>query len=292
MKWVIVSCNYGRLGNRLHTHANILAWCITNDYNLSNLSFKSYSELFEVQRHHFSDSYFKTWNLVLYLMKFSFIGNFIERLILSKKWMRRLSFFFHHIEKDNFSTLEEQELNLIKTKKIIVINAWDIRCSDSINSAGNFVRKLLQPASNYIKSASDFIISLRRNNDCLIGIHARRGDYKNFLDGRYYFSWEKYKTWILELKIVLENLGFSKIGFVLCSDEKPPVNLLHEKNIYYAESNHYMEDLHSLTLLNYNMGPPSSFGTWTSWYGEVPRIILKQNTIIKSLEQFSIPTEC
>ena len=123
MKWVIVSCNYGRLGNRLHTHANILAWCITNDYNLSNLSFRSYSDLFENQRHHYSNSYFKTKNIVCYLMKINFICNFIESLIFSKKWMRRLSFFFHHIEKDNFCMLDEEELILIKTKKIIVINA-------------------------------------------------------------------------------------------------------------------------------------------------------------------------
>ena len=84
VKWIIVSCNYGRLGNRLHTHANILAWCISNDYNLSNLSFRSYSDLFETQRHHSSDSYFKKWNLVFYFMKYNFISNIIERLILSK----------------------------------------------------------------------------------------------------------------------------------------------------------------------------------------------------------------
>ena len=77
-------CNYGRLGNRLHTHANILAWCITNDYNLSNLSFRSYSDFFENQRHHSSDSYFKTKNIVCYLMKINFICNIVERLIFSK----------------------------------------------------------------------------------------------------------------------------------------------------------------------------------------------------------------
>ena len=98
VNWIILSCNYGRLGNRLHTHANILAWCITNDYNLSNLSFRSYSDFFENQRHHSSDSYCKTKNIVCYLMKINFICNIVERLIFSKKWMRRLSFLFHHID--------------------------------------------------------------------------------------------------------------------------------------------------------------------------------------------------
>ena len=292
MKWIIVSCNYGRLGNRLHTHANILAWSILNNYNLSNLSFRSYYNLFETQKHHSSDSYLKTRNVLIYLMKFDFIGNFTERLILSKKWMRRLSFLFHYIEKDNVTTLEEQELNLIKTNKIIIINAWDIRCPISMKSAGQFVRKLLRPASHYIKPASDFIISLKKHYDCLVGIHARRGDYKTYLDGRYYYSWEKYKKWILELRIVLENLGYNSIGFILCSDEKPPESLLNEKDTHYTEGKHYMVDLHTLTLCDYNIGPPSSFGTWISWYGNVLRLIIDKDTTIENLDNFSISNSC
>ena len=225
-------------------------------------------------------------------MKINFICNFIERLILSKKWMRRLSFLFHYIEKDNVTTLEERELNLIKTKKIIIINAWDIRCPNSIKSAGQFVRKLLRPASIYIKPASDFIINLKVHYDCLIGVHARRGDYKTYLNGKHYYSWEKYKRWILELRIVLENLGYNNAGFILCSDEKPPASLLNEKNTHCTDSKHYMEDLHCLTLCNYNIGPPSSFGTWASWFGKVPRLILSNNTEITSLEHFKVCDSC
>ena len=46
-KLLIIYCDYGRLGNRLHTHANALAWCIENNYNLINLSFSDYAELFK-----------------------------------------------------------------------------------------------------------------------------------------------------------------------------------------------------------------------------------------------------
>ena len=269
MNWVIVSCNYGRLGNQLHTHANILAWCIKNNNNLINLSFRSYSNCFESQIHHSSGSYFQNGYSLFHLLKLNFIYNFLERLILSEKWLNRLSFFFYIIEKDNLSTLEEKELDLIKTNKIIIINAWDIRCPTSMKSAGQFVRKFLRPASHHIKSASDFIVSLKKHYDCLVGIHARRGDYKTYLDGRYYYSWEKYKKWILELRIVLENLGYNSVGFILCSDEKPPESLLNVKDTHHTEGKHYMVDLHTLTLCDYNIGPPSSFGTWISWYGNV-----------------------
>ena len=38
-RWMILQRDYGQLGNRLHTHANALAWCIENNVNLLNLSF-------------------------------------------------------------------------------------------------------------------------------------------------------------------------------------------------------------------------------------------------------------
>lgn len=206
--------------------------------------------------------------------------------------MRRLSFFFHQIEKDNFSTLEEQELNLIKTKKIIIINAWDIRCQNSLKMVGKTVKMLLQPKSCYLKKANSFVNHLKKSYKCLVGIHARRGDYKTYLGGKHFHSWQSYQNWILEVKNALEKKGYNKVGIILCSDEKPPKSLLNEKNTHYTDSKHYMEDLHCLTLCNYNIGPSSSFGTWISWYGKVPRLILSNNTKINSIEQFEVCDTC
>jgi hypothetical protein len=292
VNWIIVSCNYGRLGNRLHTHANILAWCILNNYSLSNLSFRSYSNFFERQSNNSSDYYFQTKNFLFYLMKNNFIANLFERLILSKKWIRRLSLFLHHVEKDNFSTLEEHELDVIKTNKIIIINTWDIRCPNSLKIAGQTVKNLLQPASLYLQKANSFITHLKKSYNCLVGIHARRGDYENYLEGQHFHSWETYQNWILELKNVLESKGYNKIGFILCSDESPPPLIFNNSFIHFTESNHFMHDLHTLALCDYNIGPPSSFGTWISWYGNVPRLIINKDTKIDNLETFRISNSC
>ena len=42
-RWMILQRDYGQLGNRLHTHANALAWCIENNVNLLNLSFQYFA---------------------------------------------------------------------------------------------------------------------------------------------------------------------------------------------------------------------------------------------------------
>ncbi len=90
--------------------------------------------------------------------------------------MRRLSFFVQNIEKDDSIPLEENELDSIKSNKVIIIKAWDIRCPNAIKLVGEIVRKLLRPASYYIEPANDFIINLRKRYDCVVGVHARRGD--------------------------------------------------------------------------------------------------------------------
>ena len=292
MKWIIVSCNYGRLGNRLHTHANILAWCILNNYSLSNLSFRSYSNFFERQSNNSSDNYFQKKNFLFYLMKNNLIANLLERLILSKKWIRRLSLFLHHVEKDNFSTLEEHELDVIKTNKIIIINTWDIRCPNSLKIVGQNVKNLLKPATLYLQKANSFITHLKKSYSCLVGVHARRGDYKTYLGGKHFHSWESYQKWIMELRSVLEKQGHKKIGFILCSDDTPSKRILNDAFIHFTDFHDFMTDLHVLTLCDLNIGPPSSFGTWISWYGQVPRMEIYKDSRISNLDQFKICSSC
>ena len=225
-------------------------------------------------------------------MKLNYICNFFERLMLSKKWIRRLSLFFHHIEKDNFSALEEQELDLIKTNKIIIINAWDIRCPYSLKLAGQTVKNLLQPASCYLDKANSFISNLKKSYNCIVGIHARRGDYESYLGGKHFHSWECYQKWILEIKTVFEKQVQQKIGFILCSDDTAPPWIVNDASIHFTDTSHFITDLYAMTLCDYNIGPPSSFGTWISWYGNVPRLIINKDTKIDSLEKFSISNSC
>jgi len=48
----------------------------------------------------------------------------------------------------------------------------------------------------------------------------------------------------------------------------------------------------AISLCDYLMGPPSSFGTWDSWHGDVPRLVVYNNTEITSLEQFEVCSTC
>ena len=208
-RWMILQCDYGQLGNRLHTHANALAWCIENNVNLLNLSFKQYAinfghnrnqnvEILSVKKGFFLNSLFS--NLMF--------QNILKRICMSEKWLKRLSFVLDVIRREDYEILNESEIDevFISSKLIVVVRAWNLNCSKSINHHETKIRQLLSPIHNDKNIADSYIRKLRNRYDIIVGVHARRGDYLKFLDGKYYYSWRDYKGWITNIIKVLKQV--------------------------------------------------------------------------------------
>ena len=290
-KTLIICCDYGRLGNRLHTHVNALAWCIENKYNLINLSFSEYAKLFESSTKHNFGNFHITDNLIFKVFSSRPFRSFIKKLILSDKWLERLTWIIKLIRPTNGLLLEEHDLYRQINKKINLIRHWDIRCNNLIQKHQNTLRGYLKPNTTFTENAKKIINDLRSRYDCIVGVHARRGDYETYLDGINYHSWESYLNWANQTKQLLETTGKKNVGILICSDEMPPPSITKRKSIHHS-SNETMLDINLLSLCDYNIGPPSSFGTWVSWFGEIPRNVVFTNTKITSLDQFNICAAC
>ena len=290
-QWLIIQADYGQLGNRLHTHANALAWCIEHKVNLLNLSFLSSSSLFFQQ---------ETIPIHLWFSSRSFLGriflktkkdSFVHRLARSDKRLSLLRRWVKVVAKPDDEFLTEEDLNRCfnenQSKPIILTRAWDLRCPQSLASHQDQIRKLLTPQASLRKLAEDHVTKLRKTFQIVVGIHARRGDYRQFLGGIHFHEWLKYKQWMIQIKRLLEQKEEKPVGFLLCSDEAPPIDLFGELPVTSFRETEPIVDLHSLSLCDYNIGPPSSFGTWLSFHGRVPRLNVTANTEISSLSQFS-----
>jgi hypothetical protein len=292
-KILIIYCDYGRLGNRLHTHANALAWCIENNYNLINLSFNEYAPFFKSTPRHNSGNLHQNDNFLFKSVSSSLFRNFLRRLFLSDKWLARLAWIIKQIKPSDNEALRESDLNLlINHKKINLIKYWDVSCSQSTKNQQDKLRDYLRPSKRFVITAEKIIDELKSKYDCLVGVHARRGDYATYLDGLHYHSWESYLHWANQTKHILVKLGKKNVGIVICSDEEPPSMVAKKGDIYFSSSNEIMVDIHLLSLCDYNLGPPSSFGTWISWFGKVPRLVLQRGLQIKSASQFVICSQC
>jgi hypothetical protein len=294
-KWLIIQKDYGQLGNRLHTHANALAWCIENKVNLVNLSFKKYSQFFASDNSHTVETLITQKSKLASLLRVERLWKILEKITRSDKWLNRLTKITVR-EKDDFEFLSETELNESfhsETKaKAMLVRAWDLRFPDSLTKHQEKIREILAPNEKAKSSADETISLLREKFDCIVGVHARRGDYKEYLGGVHFHSWDSYRDWIMQTKRLMEETGEKRVGFLLCSDEKPHPSEFNDLPVSFGSEKSVMSDLHSLSLCDYNLGPPSSFGTWLSWYGKVPRLVLQEGLQIQSARQFVICSQC
>tara|TARA_B100000989_G_C19500282_1_gene453939 strand:+ start:484 stop:1368 length:885 start_codon:yes stop_codon:yes gene_type:complete len=293
LRILLIYCDYGRLGNRLHTHANALAWCIDHNYNLINLSFSDYADLFKSSSKHNSGNLHQTDNFVFKILSRRLFNNFLRRLLLSDKWIERLACIINQIRPTKNEALIESDLSRqIKQNKINLVRYWDLSCKNYINIHQHKLRDYLRPNRRFVVTAEKIIDELRSKYDCVIGVHARRGDYATYLDGIHYHSWESYLHWANLTKQVLEKSGKKNVAIVICSDEEPPTSIPKKKSVHFTSSKEIIVDIHLLSLCDYNVGPPSSFGTWISWFGKVPRLVVYNKTEVTSLEQFEVCTTC
>ena len=240
-----------------------------------------------------SGNFHQNKNFLFKTLSSRLLKNFLRKLFLSDKWLERLSFLINQISPSSSGLLQESDLSRqINQKKINLIKDWDICCSNSIQIHQSKIRHYLLPSKRFVASAEKIIFNLRSKYEYIVGVHARRGDYINYLGGIHYHSWESYLHWANQTKQILEKLGKKNVGIVICSDELPPASIQKKKSIHFCLSKEFMVDIHLLSLCNYNLGPPSSFGTWVSWFGKIPRLVLYNNTEITSLEQFGVSSTC
>jgi len=108
-----------------------------------------------------------------------------------------------------------------------------------------------------------------QSNEKLIGIHIRRGDYKDFMDGKYFYDYDMY---IKKIKELLKSIPESNYKFLICTNEE---NFDLERyrtefgNVIQSQEGP-LEDQYLMSQAHYLLGAPSTFSQWASVMGEVP----------------------
>jgi len=117
-----------------------------------------------------------------------------------------------------------------------------------------------------------------------IGLHARRGDYRGWSGGRFFFEWDRYLGWVRQAREVWAQRS---PRIVIFSDEKVPEEILREPGVESAQGSPG-QDLFLMASCDVILGPPSSFSDWAAWYGGVGRLrieraeqVLKAENVVK-----------
>lgn len=126
---------------------------------------------------------------------------------------------------------------------------------------------LFAPSKSIALKVDDFMMSIRKEHEIVIGVHIRYGDYRTFKNGKYFYTLEQYSVFFKRISQIFTN---KKIAFYIASNEEIDVTFFEEYNCFYSSKSVMAEDLYSLSKADYILGPPSTFSAWASLYGSVP----------------------
>lgn len=138
------------------------------------------------------------------------------------------------------------------------------------------------PKRQYNNKIQSIIASISGDKTILIGIHLRRGDYKIWQEGKYYYDDQTYMHFIQQIRSIFNG---QRVKFILCSDEPIDYTYFCEEDIYISTQDMII-DLYLLAKCDYLIGPPSTFSGWASFYANIPLCIIDSKDVKINLTNF------
>ncbi len=152
------------------------------------------------------------------------------------------------------------------------------------------LKNLFLPRHEITVKAEQLISEIRKTADIIVGVHIRHGDYKTFYGGRYYYTFEEFHHFMLQIK----NMHNEKhVAFFISSNEAFNVDIFNGCKCYRFEKEPSGDilDLHTLSLCDLIIGPWSTYSRWASFIGEVPLCFIKNKDQVLSKDNFSIVSD-
>ena len=238
---IILCKRYGNHANRLMQNVHLEVFCQENGIRYINADFEDMVP------------YFNGTKSVRFAKALRFLSRIIPSAIKSSQ---------QEVELDGIK-------KLFTRRGIHFVSGFGYRSYSLIEKYHDFVvNKYRIKEELRDRQLLSVINKQRSEGKSLVGVHIRRTDYKDYLNGKYYYSLDFYKQVIERLR---DLIGERNVYFVLFSDEIIQIDL---PNCIQSHGTWY-QDLDSMSNCDYLIGPPSTFSCWASYMGNVPQCFIK-----------------
>ncbi|MDH4088841.1 MAG: alpha-1,2-fucosyltransferase [Cyclobacteriaceae bacterium] len=217
------------------------------------------------------------------------------------KLLRAVSFnnsFFHEVvvadlpeyqfQRGQYCDLNAPFIQVAFKRKNVLLFGRFFRDYRNLEKYQDEIRDFFRPTTAIRQNVSQFLLLARQNAELLVGIHIRRGDYEQFISGKYFFSQEDY---LRKMRELLTTGDRRTIAFVICSNEWVNPAVFKGLNFVIGPG-HVVKDMYALAGCDFIMGPPSTYTRWASFYGKTPLLQLESLAQQVSFSQFlTLPPE-
>ena len=279
---IVIARRYGQLGNRLFLYAHLIAAARHYGVQLANPAFAEYANLFPATATDLWCRYPVVSEPVVSepaalpppLWRRQALAQAVEQATV---WLHRfgLTRYPYNVVRlrgdetcdlagDGFGELVQQERSLLA-------HGWLFRSEGLLQHHGAAIRDHFRIGQQPREKVDRLIQSIRRESECVVGVHIRRGDYATFMNGRYFFRIADYAA---VMRRIREQSSGCRVSFLVCSDGPLAREDFGDLPVVFG-SGKMLEDLYSLAEADLLVGPPSTFTGWASFYGKVPLIVLE-----------------
>lgn len=284
---VILIKQYGQLGNRLFPYAQFVAHAHKHNYRLLNPAFEDYSEYFKNTDKTLFGSYPPTIvRSSLFTKKVRRkVFRFIEKGVnfaIRKKWMKS---WIHEIvisEPSKHFHSDEKFVKLVKRKFVFICTPFHFRDEATLHSNLDIAVNFLKLKDEHQKNVTNLVDQARENSEIVIGMHIRGGDFRDWLDGRFFYDVHYFQAAVKKAEKLFEG---KKVSFIICSNEEWDIKNFEGSSIYFG-TGHLAEDMYTLSQTDYIIGGYSSYAYWAALSGNVPLFSMLDKNILE--ESFDI----
>lgn len=185
--------------------------------------------------------------------------------------------------------LRERFYNSKIATRLGLYKSWQLRKSHLyFPQVTENIKEIFRPNEEICNSVESTINKYKKEGYFIIGVHIRRGDYKTWENGKYYFDFEEYRNFMYKLSEIYQD---KKTAFFISTNEKYDQSLFSDFTLVNMNNTTAAHDLYSLSLCDRIIGPLSTFSRWASWYGKVPLAFIERGEINLNDESFSVITD-
>jgi Glycosyl transferase family 11 len=281
---VIIGIKFGQLANRLLLFGHFLANAVEYGYRIVNPGFDDYKTYFKAT----STGDFLDLDVSLNNNLLPVNSVYLPLLRAGCRMLPRSSFHavIRHYNNTVFYDLNDTDFVEKALSSVVIVDGWYFRDYVHFRKHAQVLRKIFVPLENHQEKVQILLEKCRGLGDVVVGVHIRRGDYKTWRGGKYYFTDQAYRNAMQQLESYFSARG-KTATFLICSDESVESERFSPLTVIPA-GGHQVEDLYSLAGCDYIIGPPSTFSMWASFYGEVPLYHLSFEEEKLDIEKFVV----
>ncbi|MEI0557937.1 alpha-1,2-fucosyltransferase [Brachyspira intermedia] len=275
---VILYKRFGDKSNRLLQNIHFEAYCKHNNIEYHNLEFYDMEDFYGIKDKY---SLKKLPNILLPPINTRYsiiegISNFCKKMHI-KNYL-----IYDYMDINLRENIELYDSQILANKnKTIFVSGWDFRVTNLVYQYRDYFAQKYTPI-NLNSEEYNNIKNKFADYDLKVGIHIRRGDYKGWNNGRFFYEDEVYNDKIDQFYNLFPN---KKILFIIFSNEEITLKPNHD---YMISKCQWYEDHSLLSLCDYIMGPPSTFTIWASYIGDVPLYHIYNKDDIINVSNFNI----